>query len=463
MNEVYEARIPIYPRAVKGRFRNLKWTVLGLAYAVYFLLPWLRWERAHGPDQAVLFDIPGRSFYLFELLVHPQDIFWLAGLLIIAALLLFMVTGMAGRVFCGYFCFQTLWTDLFMWIERRVQGDRAARMRLDRDGPAFKRLTLRTLTHLLYLLAAFATGFTFILYWADAPTLMVSFFTGQAAYAAYFTAGFLTLTTYVFAGILREQVCIYMCPYSRFQSVMFDRDTLIVSYDEQRGEATAGRRLMGKGPRDHEARLADGIGDCIDCGMCVQVCPVGIDIRDGLQYQCIHCALCIDACDNVMDRLGWDRGLIRYTSENALAGKPARVLKPKTFGYGIPLLLIIGVLIWSIATQAPLDASVSQVRQPLFVTLSDGSVQNSYQIKLNNKAQEAVTVELRISGLPGAVLDTGRIESVELLPQQSTTLMARVRYAAEPGAGQQRPLTFEVVPVEPAGMEPVVISSQFSH
>ncbi|AHK80317.1 (Fe-S)-binding protein [Ectothiorhodospira haloalkaliphila] len=456
----YQARIPIYPRAVKGRFRNLKWSVLALAYGVYFLLPWLRWEREHAANQAVLFDIPGRRFYLFDLLVHPQDIFWLAALLIILALLLFMVTGIAGRVFCGYFCFQTLWTDVFMLIERWVQGDRAARMRLAQQGGP-RAMALKGATHGLWLLVAFATGLTFTLYWANAPDLVVAFFTGQAAFAAYATTGFLTITTYLLAGLLREQVCTYMCPYARFQSVMFDKDTLIVSYDAARGEGSEGRSKPVRGLRSREERQARGLGDCIDCGYCVQVCPVGIDIRDGLQYQCIHCALCVDACDTVMDGLKWPRGLVRYTSENALEGRRTRYFKPKTLGYAAPLVLITVLLVLGIAHQTPLDASVSQVRQPLFVQLSDGSIQNSYEIRLHNKAQHPVVLELRLTGLDGAALDTGRIERVSLMPEQRTTLLARVRYDVPAGAPRQQGVVFEVVPVEPEGMDVVRVESQF--
>jgi len=332
----YQARIAIYPRSVKGRFRTLKWGILALAYAVYFLLPWMRWHRDYGAAQAVLFDIPGRRFYLFDLIVYPQDIFWLAGFLMIAAMLLFLVTGLAGRVFCGYFCFQTLWTDVYMLFERLVQGERPARIRLSKQPWGAEKILKLGTTHALWLLTAFATGLTFTLYWADAPTLFVEFFTGEAPFPAYATTVFLTVTTYVMAGLAREQVCTYMCPYARFQSVMFDRDTLIVSYDDKRGEGSAGRAKVAAGLKSRDERQARGVGDCIDCGYCVQVCPTGIDIRNGLQYQCIHCALCVDACDTIMDKMNWPRGLIRYTSENALEGKPTRLLKLKNIGYGGP-------------------------------------------------------------------------------------------------------------------------------
>ena len=459
---MYEARVPIHPRSVSGRFRNLKYGILVLAYGVFFLLPWLRWERETGPSQAVLFDIPARQFYLFDLVVYPQDIFWLAGLLMIAALLLFFVTGIAGRVFCGYFCFQTLWTDVYMFLERHIQGERPARIRLARQPWNAEKLLKLGATHASWLLVAFATGLGFVLYWGDAPTLVRDFFSGQAAGAAYITAGLLTLTTYTFAGLAREQVCTYMCPYARFQAVMFDRDTLIVSYDQARGEGTAGRAKPGRGLKSRDERRQAGVGDCIDCGFCVQVCPTGIDIRDGLQIQCIHCALCIDACDAIMDKQGWPRGLIRYTSESALEGKKTRFLKLKTVGYGLAILVVGGLLVASIVTRPALDANVSQVRQPLFVQMGDGSTQNSYEIALNNKTQHSLDLEIRVVGLEGAVLDLGRIEEIILEPSQRTTVLARVRYAAPPGSPSRLPLEFEIVDRAGSMEEPLRIGSQLS-
>lgn len=425
--ELYQARIPIYPRSVRGRFRNLKYAILTLAYGVYFLLPWLRWPREGAPNQAVLFDIPGREFHLFDLTVYAQDIFWLAGALIIFAWLLFFVTSALGRVFCGYFCFQTLWTDLFMLIERWVQGDRGARLRLAGRPWGLEKLTKLGLTHLLWLTAAFWTGLTFTLYWADAPVLIREFFVGEAAFAAYATAGLLTATTYVMAGLAREQVCTYMCPYARFQSVMFDRDTYVIAYRDDRGEGDRGRRKLGPGLRTREERHAAGYGDCIDCDYCVQVCPTGIDIRDGLQYQCISCGLCIDACDTVMDKLGWPRGLIGYTSEREQeeARKPSLV-RLKTVGYGTGLILAVAALSWSVATRAPLDVSVTQVRQPLYVTQSDGSIRNSYEITVRNKTAEERRYRFEIAGIESAELDMGQFQEVTLDPGQSLDLRAHV-------------------------------------
>ncbi len=443
---LYQARIPIYTRSVKGRFRNLKWGILGLAYSVYFLLPWLRWERNVGPDQAVLFDISARKFYLFDLVVHAQDLFWLAGFLVIAALLLFFVTGIAGRVFCGYFCFQTLWTDLYMLIERLVQGDRVARIRLDKAPWSAAKLLRKGLTHFLWLLAAFLTGLTFTLYWEDAPRLIVDWFTGKAPFAAYATTLFLTATTYVMAGLAREQVCTYMCPYARFQSVMFDADTRIVAYDVSRGEAGRGRHRVTRELKSREQRQAQGVGECIDCGYCVQVCPTGIDIRDGLQVQCISCALCIDACGTIMDSLGWGKSLIGYTSEKQAAGLPSRLWKPRTVAYGLVLLGAIAALVWSVGNQAPLELSVVQLRQPLFVRLSDGRIQNSYELHMENKTDEPVQVAIMMRGLAGAQLDLGKLDSVELPPQRALHVLARVRWGSSRDTKGSRGFAFNIVP-----------------
>jgi len=443
---LYQQRIAIYPRSVKGRFRNFKWAVLGLAYSVYFLLPWLRWERNVGPDQAVLFDITGRKFYVFNLVAHSQDLLWLVGFLLIAALLLFFVTGIAGRVFCGYFCFQTLWTDLYLLIERLVQGDRVARIRLDRSPWNANKLLRKAGTHILWLAVAFWTGLTFTLYWDNAPQLLVKWFTGSAPFAAYATTLFLTATTYVMAGLAREQVCTYMCPYARFQSAMFDADTRIVAYDEARGEGAQARHKINRELKSREQRRQQGVGDCIDCGFCVQVCPTGIDIRDGLQVQCISCALCIDACDAIMDSLGWERGLIRYTSETESEGRKSPVWRPKTIAYGLVLLIAIAGLVWSVSSQAPLEVAVVQVRQPLFVRLSDGRVQNSYELHLANKTDEAIELAIMMHGLAGAELDVGNFDALQLAPQHSLRVLARVRWRTKHREKGSRGFFLDVIP-----------------
>lgn len=442
----YQKRIPIHPRSVKGTFRNLKYGILILAYSVYYLLPWARWDRGPGiPDQAVLFDIPGRHYYLFGLTMEPQDVVWIGGFLVVAAMLLFFVTGIAGRVFCGYFCFQTLWTDVFILLERLIQGERPARIRLHQARWSGEKLLKLGATYGAWLLVAFLTGLTFTLYWGNAPELIVAMVRGEAPFAAYATTLFLTATTFVMAGLAREQVCTYMCPYARFQSAMFDRDTLIIAYDERRGEATQGRHKIGKGLKTREERQARGIGDCVDCGYCVQVCPTGIDIRNGLQLQCVSCALCIDACNAIMDNLKWPRGLIGYTSDNAQQGKPTRIIKPKTIGYGVILLAAMSLLGWSIAHQTPYNATVSQVRQPLYATLSDGRIQNSYEIKLNNKTTRRLTLRAALDGLPGAELGLDGLDHIVLAPQQRLQFMARVRLASGALKGQQH-FTFVISP-----------------
>ncbi|MDZ7661761.1 cytochrome c oxidase accessory protein CcoG [Thiohalophilus sp.] len=439
----YQSRIPIYPRSVKGRFRTIKYAVLTLAYGVYFLLPWLRWARENAPDQAVLFDLAGRHFYLFDLVVYAQDIFWLAGVLIIFALLMFFVTGVAGRVFCGYFCFQTLWTDVYILIERLVQGERNARIKLA-DAPWSKTKFFKLgMTHVLWLAMAFVTGLTFVLYWGNAPQLVLDFFRGEAPFAAYATTLFLTATTYVMAGLAREQVCTYMCPYARFQGVMFDRDTLIVAYDEQRGEREQGRHKPSKDYMAREARIADKVGDCIDCGYCVQVCPVGIDIRNGLQYQCISCALCIDACDTIMDSIGYPRGLIRYTSQKALEGEKSNPFNLKNLGYALALIAAVGLLTWAISHRDKVELSVAQFRQPMSVTLSDGRIQNRYEIKINNKTSESIRYRISIGGLPQAELDLGGNEEVTVSPEHSLKLMAKVN--RRPEIAEQERQSFEFV------------------
>lgn len=455
---LYKARVPIFPRSVKGRFRNLKWAVLALAYGVYFLLPWLPWERHNAPDQAVLFDLVGRKFYLFGLVVHPQDIFWLAGLLMIFAFLLFFITGVAGRVFCGYFCFQTLWTDVFIAIERLVQGERPARIRLAKQSWDVEKIRKLGLTHVLWLLVAFATGLSFVLYWGEAAQTVRDFFTGQAPFPAYATAAFLTATTYVMAGLAREQACIYMCPYARFQSAMYDPQTIIVSYDKQRGEGDKGRRKLLKGAKTPDERHQAGAGDCIDCGYCVQVCPTGIDIRNGIQLECINCALCIDACDTIMESLEWPRGLIRYASEKELeTGVKTKVMRPKVIAYGLVLLAVVAVLGWSITQQAPYDLTVAQVRQPIYVQLSDGRIQNSYELKLNNKTTENMALRFDLNGLQGAELDMGRFEQVELPPGQHLRLQAKVKLSPEGRTGGTHTYHFRVVPVHDSTL-PVVES-----
>jgi len=414
----------------------MKWAILIFAYSTYFLLPWLRWGRVGVPDQALMFDIASRRFYIFDLVIHPSEIFWLAGLLVIAAMLLFFVTGIAGRAFCGYFCFQTLWTDVFIKIERMVQGERPARIRLDKSDWNTSKLIKKALTHLLWASVALVTGVTFVLYWGNAPELLEQIFTGEAPFAAYATALFLSSTTYVMAGLAREQVCTYMCPYARFQSAMFDKDTMIVAYDKKRGDSVSGRAKLVKGNKTEQERHQQGYGDCVDCGFCVQVCPTGIDIRDGLQIECISCALCIDACDNIMDSLGWPRGLISYDSERNQEGGKTRLLTFKNIGYALTLLIATAALIWSIVTSSTLDVAVQQVRQPLYVMLSDGRIQNSYMLKLINKDKNPIDLSISLLGLNDAELDMGHMSVINVEADQSLQIRLRVRLQRNTGQSQ---------------------------
>lgn len=445
--EPQPVRFSIYPRSVKGRFRNYKTYIMVLAYAVYYGLPWMPWTREIGPDQAVLFDIIGRKYYLFGIVVQPEQIFWLAGLLMIAALLLFFVTGVAGRVFCGYFCFQTLWSDVFYRIEHWIQGERPARVRLDKQTWNGEKIRKKTFTWLLWLLVAFWTAVTFSLYWGNAGDLLIRFFTGDAPGAMYSTTAILTFTTFTMAGLAREQVCTHMCPYSRFQSVMQDKSTRLVSYDFKRGEAKKGRSKVAKGLKTTEDRQAAGLGDCVDCGYCVQVCPTGIDIRDGLQISCIQCALCIDACDNIMERMGWNKGLIRYSSDIEDAGGKISHFGLKNIGYGLALILSSAALIYSISSKASLETAVRQIRQPLYVKLSSGHIQNSYEIKLSNQTSQQQVWKLGLRGLDDAKLNIGQLSSITVQPLKFIVVYAKVHHAPRHEDDKVQDFLFTVDPV----------------
>ncbi|MEE4860529.1 cytochrome c oxidase accessory protein CcoG [Pseudomonas alliivorans] len=386
--DLYASRKKIHTRAFKGLFRNLRMTVGVVLLLIYFGTVWL---NSHG-HQAVWWDLPERRFYIFGATFWPQDFILLSGLLIVAAFGLFFVTVYAGRVWCGYTCPQSVWTWIFMWCENITEGDRNQRIRLDSLPMSAEKLARKLAKHSLWLLIGFVTGLTFVGYFSPICQLSIDLFTGRADGWAYFWVGFFTLATYANAGWLREQVCIYMCPYARFQSVMFDRDTLIVSYDPQRGEPRAARKKEA----DHQAQ---GLGDCIDCTMCVQVCPTGIDIRDGLQVECIGCAACVDACDTVMDRMAYPRGLISYTTENRLSGQTTRTLRPRLIGYALVLLLMIGLLISAFLTRSLVGLDVSKDRM-LYRENAEGRIENVYSLKVLNKDQVAHTYAVEAHGLP---------------------------------------------------------------
>jgi cytochrome c oxidase accessory protein FixG len=404
---LYAARVKIHPKAVHGFFRRLKWAILGFALAVYYVLPWLRYDRGdHAPDQAVLADLAGRRFYFFFIEIWPQEFYYVAGLLIMAGVGLFLVTSVVGRAWCGHACPQTVWTDLFMKVEEWIEGDRNARMRLDKASWGFSKIFKRVSKNFVWLLIALATGGAWIFYFADAPTLAQSFVNFTAPPVAYFTVATLTATTFVFAGYMREQVCTYMCPWPRIQGAMLDEDSLIVTYNAWRGEPRSG----------HRKRVGDApVGDCIDCNACVAVCPMGIDIRDGNQLECISCALCIDACDNVMEKVGAPKSLISYStlrSYNAsAAGHPVKpnwhvMLRPRTLIYAGLWSLIGVVMVVSLLMRDRLALDVVPDRNPLFVTLSDGSIRNGYTVKILNMEGTPRRFLLVAEGLPGARLSS---------------------------------------------------------
>ncbi len=423
--DLYAKRIPIYPRSVKGKFRTFKSSVLALAFLVFYLLPWVPWDRGLGlPGQAVVFDLTAKTFYIFSLPVDIQNIFWLAGVLAIFAFLLFFVTAIFGRVFCGYFCFQTLWTDAFIMIEGWVQGNRNVRKRLHEGPWTGEKIGKIGLTWLIWLAVAFWTGFTFASYWMPAPELIKVVFIGEAPFAAYGTIAFITAATFISAGFSREQVCTYMCPYARFQGVMFDRDTLVVTYDEARGEREKGRAKPTKGLRDRDERIKEGYGDCIDCDLCVQVCPAGIDIREGINYKCITCGLCIDACHNMMTSLKYPTGLIRYDSENGLEGKKTNYFSPRNIGYGIVIIIVSSILAWSVMHRDVAHYIVESSRKPATI-LSDGRLQNTYEVKFNNLTLEPQQLHVEVEN-EGYELSM-QFNEIVLKPGERVALNAAVR------------------------------------
>ncbi|HQR50247.1 MAG TPA: cytochrome c oxidase accessory protein CcoG [Methylophilaceae bacterium] len=411
---MYQKRIPIHTRTVKGKFRNLKTGILLLAYAVYFILPWLPWARPSGAQQAILFDMVSRRFFIFDLVIYPQDIFLLSLLLFIAAALLFFTTGLIGRAWCGYFCFQTLWTDAFILIEHIIQGERPARLRLQKQPWNMEKILKIGGARALMLLISFWTAFTFVAYFNHTPEFLFRFFSGDSVSTAYYAVTVLTISTFLAGALAREQVCIYMCPYARFQSVMYEADTLVPAYNATRGEGSTGRIVAKSGVHTLEERHAKGHGDCIDCGYCVQVCPTGVDIRKGLQYQCISCGLCIDACNTIMDSLGWERGLIRYDSERNLSSPaPAKphldFMRLKVLGYAVALTLMTGVLVYKLASRTEFEVRIAQVRQPLYVMLSDEKIRNRYEIHIVNKSQNDELYLIQAEGIPKNALNLGAI------------------------------------------------------
>lgn len=404
--QLYASRAKVYSKLAHGQFRTVKWVVMAVTLAVYYGLPWLRWSRGPDlPDQAVLLDMANNRYFFFFLEIWPQEFYYITGLLVLGALALFLVTAVAGRVWCGYTCPQTVWTDLMVTVERFWQGDRNQRIRLDKEPWGPTKIFKKFMTHLSWMLIGLLTGGALVFYFRDAPTLAVELVTGTAPAIAYLFLGIFMLTTYLLGGIAREQVCIYMCPWPRIQGAMIDKYTLLVSYKPERGEPRGPARKGKDGIVDWSVR-----GDCIDCKACIAVCPTGIDIRDGSQLECIQCALCIDACDDIMDKIGRPRGLIAYDTiakqEAQAKGQHEehRFIRPRTILYAGVSVLVGAIMLVAWFNRTTLELNVQRDRNPPYVRLSDGGVRNGFTLKILNKLHEPHDFTLRTDGLPGATL-----------------------------------------------------------
>jgi cytochrome c oxidase accessory protein FixG len=439
-DSLYLAEAKVYPREVSGRFSRLRTLSVWVLLGIFYVLPWLQWQGR----QAVLFDLPARKFYILGLVFWPQDFIFLTWLLIIAALALFFFTAIGGRLWCGYACPQTVWTETFLWMERLAEGDRGARLKLDKAPWSARKLARKSLKQFLWVAFALWTGFTFVGFFTPIRTLAGEVLALSPGPWETFWILFYGFATYGNAGYLREQVCKYMCPYARFQSAMFDRDTLVITYDEGRGEPRGARR------RGTDAR-AQGKGDCIDCTLCVQVCPTGIDIRKGLQIECIACAACIDVCDDVMDKMGSPRGLIRYTTTHALEHRPTRILRPRTLIYGSILgLLMLGFVV-AVALRSPVSLDVIRDRNALYKLTDDGNVDNVYTIRILNKSEHPQRFVLEARGASPLTLIARQTEY--LVPSGSVySLPLRVRRAAYEPLGAET-IVFTLRSLDDAGVK----------
>ena len=453
---LYAARKKVFPKRAEGRFRRFKWIVMMITLGIYYLAPWIRWDRGpYAPDQAILVDLASRRFFFFFIEIWPQEFYYVAGLLVMAGFGLFLVTSAVGRAWCGYACPQTVWVDLFLVVERAIEGDRNARMKLDAGPWTFDKARKRVIKHAIWLMIGVATGGAWIFYFADAPTLVVSLFTAKAPVVAYATVATLTATTYVLGGLMREQVCTYMCPWPRIQGAMLDENSLVVTYNDWRGEARS---------RHSKKILAAGqsVGDCVDCNACVAVCPMGIDIRDGQQMECITCALCIDACDGVMDKVGKPRGLIAYATLSEYAAnmaiatddgrtpvQPSKVrnadgsfveairhfdwriiFRPRVLFYAVTWLLIGVAMVVHLAMRERLELNVVHDRNPQYVLESDGSIRNGYTLRILNMVPAPRRIELSLLGLddgasmriPELAKQGARTFIIEAAPDVATTV-----------------------------------------
>ncbi len=455
---LFEAAPRIYPQKVRGTFRTIKWGLMVITLGVYYLLPFLRWDRGPGaPDQAVLVDLPGRRLYFFFIEIWPQEVYYLTGLLILAAMVLFLMNAIAGRIWCGYLCWQTVWTDMFMAVERWIEGDRRGMMKLDKEPWSFRKIRLKLTKHFLWVLISLFTGGAWVLYFADAPTLMNQLLHFKASFDAYLWIAILTATTYLFAGWAREQVCIYMCPWPRIQAALTDDEALNVSYLVDRGEPRGSIKQQKR-------NLAKGLpaGDCIDCRQCVNVCPTGVDIRKGLQLPCIQCGLCIDACDAIMTKVGKPTGLITYESEvnleRRLEGKETtrpKIFRPRTLIYMFSLVLVTALMGWSYFSRSSSGMSVLHDRNPIYVKLSNGGIRNGYTVRILNMKIKQRNFRLGVEGFKGLKMKivgnapTPSGDYIIKLPKDST-LELRVLLSSPPGLklAKSVPVTFRSTEIE---------------
>jgi cytochrome c oxidase accessory protein FixG len=448
---LYFAKPKIYPQGVRGTYRTIKWAVLLVTLGIYYGLPFVRWDRGpNAPDQAVLIDFPGRRFYFFFIEIWPQEVYYLTGLLVIAALALFLMNALAGRLWCGYLCPQTVWTDLYLAVERLIEGDRRERMLKDAGPRTARRIAEKTAKHFVWIMIAWWTGGAWVLYFADAPTLVRDLATGAAPAIAYLWIGILTATTYLFAGHMREQVCIYMCPWPRIQAALTDEYALNVTYRYDRGEP--------RGSVKKSALLRrEGLpaGDCIDCFQCVHVCPTGIDIRDGTQLGCIQCGLCIDACDTVMRKIGRPERLIAYDNDmnvkRRLSGQAPilKLIRARTALYTAIILIVGGFMIYTLATRHSVALSAIHDRNPIFVKLADGAIRNAYTLRVINKELQPREFFLNVEGVPAAVVEIvglplGARRVIEVGPDQTHEVRVLVSdYSFSPPASA--PITFHII------------------
>ncbi|MBP6251462.1 MAG: cytochrome c oxidase accessory protein CcoG [Rubrivivax sp.] len=448
---MYQKRPEIYPRAVKGWFARWRWTLVWITQLFFYGMPWLQWDGR----QALLFDLEAQRFYILGLVLYPQDLIFLAALLVLSALALFFFTAVAGRLWCGYACPQTVYTEIFMWVERRFEGDRIARMRLDQAPWSAQKLARKGATQLAWVAIGLFTGFSFVGYFTPIRELAQAVLTLTVTPWNLFWILFYGAATYGNAGFLREQMCKYMCPYARFQSALIDKDSLIITYDSARGDP--------RGSRSRKATAADqGLGDCIDCTLCVQVCPTGIDIRDGLQNECIGCAACIDVCNDVMDKMSYPRGLIRYSTENGVANGWSRrqmfkrALRPRVLIYGGLLSAASLAFAASVSMRSPFQVDVVKDRGALARVVEDGDIENVYRLQIMNRTEQPQTYRIEARGIPGLEV---RAADVSAPPAGIRSVVASLRLpfsAAQPLLGQTVPVQFEVSLIEADRDAPIV-------